>query len=338
MQKSSLMLLFTSLVLTVACGQISKSGTSTPMSLIGQYDAADVCSSAGETYLPLASLYNISFVKSGDGPTYFTSDGVFSFDAPFDYGERKVVEAHASNMDTLYAESGKILRIRLTGGIANRKHDTENFKLYMGSKVDGVDSLDEMEWHQSPTTTYTAYTLDYMAPQVSDQKIEIWFEAKFTENGVDKILYESHNGQNYKINVAQDNGKSICFDANWREGLKGGDLKSGESVTLVYDVKRLLARMMGTTYSGWPAWNAYAHFKVLDAFGNVIESGRLPITASANDPANGRPSTVRPSYKPLLPIPATAKDGKLVFWFEGPNRGPTVWDSDFNLNYEVSIK
>ena len=338
MNTSKLVILFTSLVLPLACGESSQSGMSTPKSLIGQSDAADVCSAAGESFLPLASLYNITFNRSGDGPTYITSDGVFSFDAPFDFGPSKIVEARASNMETLYAEAGKVLRVRFTGGIANRKHDTDNFKLFMGSKVNGVDRLNEMEWHQSPTTTYTAYTLNYTAPQVSDQKIDVWFEAKFSENGVEKTLYDSRNGQNYKVNVGTDTGKSLCFDANWREGLKGGDLKAGESITLVYDVKRMISRMMGTTYSGWPAWNAYAHFKILDASGNVLERGRLPLTASANDPANGRPSVVRPSYKPLLPIPAAAKDGKLVLWFEGPNRGPTVWDSDFNLNYEVSIK
>ena len=95
---------------------------------------------------------------------------------------------------------------------------------------------------------------------------------------------------------------------------------------------------MGTRYANWPAWNAYAHFKILDASNNVVKSGRLPLSASAFDPANGSGSTERPSYKPMLLIPKVAKDGKLVLWFEGANRGPTVWDSDFDANYEVSIK
>ncbi len=132
-------------------------------------------------------------------------------------------------------------------------------------------------------------------------------------------------------------GKALCFDADWREGLKGERLKAGESVAIAYDVKCLIAQMMGSRYANWPAWNAYAHYKIVSSTNNVIVSGRLPLSAGASDPSNGSSSTVRPSYKPLLLIPDTARDGKLVIWFESPNRGPTVWDSDFDLNYLVEI-
>lgn len=308
------------------------------MSLIGQNDADSVCSAAGETYLPLASRYDLSVNKSWDDPSFTMASGVFTYDAPFDYGRRKVVDAMATYSDTPHAEAGKVLRIRITGGIANRKHDTENFKLYLGYKIAGVDRIAEMTWHPSPTTTYTAYTLDFIVPQVESGNMDIWFEGKYTENGVEKSVYESRNNQNFQVVVVTDTNKALCFDANWREGMKGGDLKAGESVALVYDVKRLLARMMGTRYANWPAWNAYAHFKIFDAANNVVKSGRLPLSASAFDPSSGSGSTERPSYKPILLIPKAAKDGKLVLWFEGTNRGPTVWDSDFDANYEVSIK
>ncbi len=93
MNKPKLMILLASFLLPISCGQSQQQGVSNTMSLIGQNDADSVCSAAGETYLPLASRYDLSVNKSWDDPSFTMASGVFTYDAPFDYGRRKVVDA-----------------------------------------------------------------------------------------------------------------------------------------------------------------------------------------------------------------------------------------------------
>jgi hypothetical protein len=180
--------------------------------------------------------------------------------------------------------------------------------------------------------------IDFLMPAVNADTLGIWFEGRYSENGSEKRIYDSNNGQNYAVKTTEETAKSLCFDSGWRQALKGGELTAGDSVEIVYDVKRLLDRMMGPTYAAWPAWTAYAHYKVVNADGYVSTYGKLPLSASAYDPANGSSSTRRPSYKPLLKIPSSAQSGQLIMWFEGPNRGPTVWDSNYQQNYVVGIR
>lgn len=320
-----------------ACSQ-SDHSSSTVLSYLDTNDADAVCAAAGTEHLPRAEYYSYFFGVSGDGPTYYYANGYFEFNAPFSQGPNRIVDANAAYNQDLVAEAGKRLSLRYTGGIANRVHDTDGFRLYAGYKIDGHDVWTEMTLHPSPSLTYTAYTLDLVVPGASDGKLQLWFEGRYNQNGVSKKIYDSNGGANYQVQVVESASKSLCFSTDWREAQSGGELRAGDSVAIVYDVGRLTRRMAGPTYAAWPAWSAYAHYEVRDASGNKVAGGRVPLFAHAIDPTNGSSSTVRPSYKPLIATPASAVGGELILWFEGPNRGPTVWDSDLGANYRVSLR
>jgi hypothetical protein len=287
--------------------------------------------------LPRAEKYTLNATQSGNTQTYVDSHAVFEYQAPFAYDPSRIVDATAPYGTNHIAEVGKILSLRYSGGIADLKPTTQDFQLYFGTKIDGRVEIIPMVWYPSPTRTYVAYTLDWIVPQTASEQIEFWYEGRYTENGVEKRAYDSVNGFNYRLKLVQSAQKSLCFDAGWREGLRGGLVHEGESIEIVYDVGRLVSRMMGPTYAAWPAWSAYMHYQILNPGDQVLETGRLPVFAHAVNPSNGSPTTRRPSYKPLIHIPEAAEGGKLMMWFEGPNRGPTEWDSDYTRNYTINI-
>jgi hypothetical protein len=323
--------------LLASCGQSqADGGASASASVLGQANAAAICQAAGATALPRATSYSYSFNVSHDGPTYLYGGGVFAYDAPFHGSPNQVVDAQAPYDTELVAETGKTLHLRYTGGIANRFHDTEAFKLFVGYKIDGRDAYLEMARYDSPSTTYTAYTADLAVP-VAERGMAIWFEGRYLVAGAEVKVYDSNASKNYDVQVVTADAKSLCFDRGWNEGATT-EVRAGDTVELVYDVARLIDRMMGPTYAAWPAWSAYAHFEVRDASGRTLDSGRLPLFATAVNPSNGSSSTRRPSYKPLLKTSPDAAGGELVLWFEGPNRGPTEWDSDLQANYHLPLR